>query len=514
MSAITKPEHYRTILLDICKSIGFLSAATLLGLAFDKLGFTNANIIMVYILGALLTSIATSHQIYSLVSSVAGVFVFNYLFTEPRYTLMAHETGYPVTFLVMFITAYITGSFSIRYKRQARQSARNARLTRILFDTSQLLSKANDKDEIIETTVEQIVKLLNRTLVLFEYEEDTSPKPLLFQSDQNHIRSFNRNVEMPAVEWVYKNKETIVQAQDRFPGLNYSYYTIHMNERIYGVIGIYTEAAPLDASEHEILLSILGECALALENERNAREKEAAAILAENEQLRANLLRTISHDLRTPLTTISGNASNLLSNGSCFDEETRQQIYLDIYNDSMWLYDLVENLLYSTRIEEGRMVLHTSAELLSDIIEDAVNHFVRKTKDHRIIIDNKDELLLIRADAKLLEQVIINIIDNAIKYTPQGTEIHITTEKADDMAKIRIADNGSGIPDAEKDKIFDKFYHGANKIADNRRSIGLGLYLCKAIVEAHGGTIHVIDNKPTGSVFRFTVPLEEAIQYE
>ena len=217
VSAITKPEHYRTILLDSCKSIGFLSAATLLGLAFDKLGFTNANIIMVYILGALLTSIATSHQIYSLVSSVAGVFVFNYLFTEPRYTLMAHETGYPVTFLVMFITAYITGSFSIRYKRQARQSARNARLTRILFDTSQLLSKANDKDEIIETTVEQIVKLLNRTLVLFEYEEDTSPKPLLFQSDQNHIRSFNRDVEMPAVEWVYKNKETIVQAQDRFP---------------------------------------------------------------------------------------------------------------------------------------------------------------------------------------------------------------------------------------------------------------------------------------------------------
>lgn len=473
VSAITKPEHYRTILLDSCKSIGFLSAATLLGLAFDKLGFTNANIIMVYILGALLTSIATSHQIYSLVSSVAGVFVFNYLFTEPRYTLMAHETGYPVTFLVMFITAYITGSFSIRYKRQARQSARNARLTRILFDTSQLLSKANDKDEIIETTVEQIVKLLNRTIVFFEYDED--------------------------------NKSS---------GPDYSYYTIQMNERIYGVIGIDTKADPLDASEHEILLSILGECALALENERNAREKEAAAILAENEQLRANLLRTISHDLRTPLTTISGNASNLLSNGSYFDEDTRQQIYLDIYNDSMWLYDLVENLLYSTRIEEGRMVLHTSAELLSDIIEDAVNHFVRKAKDHRIIIDNKDELLLIRADAKLLEQVVINIIDNAIKYTPQGTEIHITTEKADDMAKIYIADNGSGIPDAEKDKIFDKFYHGANKIADNRRSIGLGLYLCKAIVEAHGGAIHVIDNKPTGSVFRFTVPLEEAIQYE
>lgn len=133
------------------------------------------------------------------------------------------------------------------------------------------------------------------------------------------------------------------------------YLALRVNERVYGVVGIEVGCRPLDAAEHGILLSILGECALALENEKNVREKEAAAVLAESEQLRANLLRTISHDLRTPLTTISGNASNLLSNGDSFDEDTKKQIYSDIYDDSLWLINLVENLLYATRIEEGRM---------------------------------------------------------------------------------------------------------------------------------------------------------------
>ena len=279
-------------------------------------------------------------------------------------------------------------------------------------------------------------------------------------------------------------------------------------------MGIEAENRSLDESEHSILLSILGECALALENEKNAREKEAAAILAESEQLRANLLRTISHDLRTPLTTISGNASNLLSNGDSFDAATRRQIYSDIYDDSMWLINLVENLLYATRIEEGRMTLQTSTELLSDIVEEAMQHIDRKTSAHPLTLDCSDEMLLVRADARLVVQVIVNIADNAVKYTPPGAGILIATRRAGSMAEVRIADSGSGIPDGEKEKVFDKFYCGNHKIADNRRSLGLGLYLCRAIVEAHGGTICVEDNRPHGAVFRFTLPLEEVTLHE
>lgn len=251
-----------------------------------------------------------------------------------------------------------------------------------------------------------------------------------------------------------------------------------------------------------------------MENEKNAREKEAAAVLAESEQLRANLLRAISHDLRTPLTTISGNASNLMGNGDHFDEETRQQIYSDIYEDSMWLINLVENLLYATRIENGRMSLHRSTELVSDIVEEAVKHTSRKAKGHRLSVVLEDDMMLVKADAKLVVQVIVNMVDNAIKYTQPNSSIQITTKRDGGMAKIQVADDGEGISDEEKAKIFEKFYCGANKIADNRRSLGLGLYLCKAIVQAHGGTVHVGDNEPKGTVFCFTLPLEEVTLYE
>ncbi len=231
-------------------------------------------------------------------------------------------------------------------------------------------------------------------------------------------------------------------------------------------------------------------------------------MLAETEQLRANLLRTISHDLRTPLTSISGNASNLMANGGSFDDETKQQMYADIYSDSMWLIDLVENLLYATRIEEGRMLLHTSAELVSEIVDEAVTLLNRKASRHQLTVSHADDMMLVLAESNLFVQVVTNIIDNAVKYTPVGSSISIFTRKVGAMAEIQISDTGGGISDKDKQYIFDKFFCGNNKIADKRRSLGLGLFLCKAIIEAHGGTISVSDNIPHGAVFTFTLPLE------
>lgn len=503
-------DYRRGVLRNTVKSVGILSGATALSLAFYHWGFTNANIIMVYILGVLLTSIATSHRIYSLVSSIASVFIFNFLFTVPRFSLLAHETGYPVTFVVMFLTAYVTGTFAGRYKEQARQSARIAHRTKILFDTDQLLARAKDRDEIRKAAAGQIMKLLERNIVLFDIVDGELSGPYLFWFCPEDAQFYDVEKELETVKWVMKHNHAAGATTDTHADARYLYLALRVNERVYGIVGIDAEKNPLDASEYSILLSILGECALALENEKNAREKEAAAVLAESEQLRANLLRTISHDLRTPLTTISGNASNLLSNSESFDEETRKQIYSDIYDDSLWLINLMENLLYATRIEEGRMTLCTSTELLGEIVEEAVQHISREAGKHKLSVVCEDDLLLVRADARLVVQVIVNIADNAIKYTQPGSTIAVTARRGKDMAEIEIADNGDGISDGEKTKIFDKFYSGSNKVADNRRSLGLGLYLCKAIVEAHGGTICVEDNQPRGALFRFTLPLEEA----
>lgn len=315
-------------------------------------------------------------------------------------------------------------------------------------------------------------------------------------------------------EWVQKNNKHAGATTETLSNAKCLYLSIRVNSRVYGVVGIYIGEEPLDSFEKSILLSILGECALSLENEKNAREKEEAAILAKNEQLRANLLRAISHDLRTPLTSISGNASNLLSNGNSFDETTKKQLYSDIYDDSMWLINLVENLLSVTRLDEGRLNLNITEDLVDDVISEALHHVNRKSVEHHISVHNKEEYLLAKMDAKLMVQVIINMVDNAIKYTPKGSNILIKTWKHGDKAVISIADDGDGIPDDMKERVFDMFYSGANNIADSRRSLGLGLSLCRSIVNAHGGKIEVSDNTPHGAVFTITLSAGEVKIHE
>lgn len=496
---------------DILKSIGILIAASLIGVVFDRLGFSDANIITVYILGVLVNAVVTKNRIYSLISSVVSVFIFNFLFTEPRYTFRAYDSGYPITFLVMFLAALITSSLSIKLKNHARQAAQAAFRTKILFDANQLLQRATGKDEIISVTANQLVKLLDRNIIIYPVQGDKLETPRIFSvSDEPISEELTSDNERAVASWVLKNNKHAGATTDTLASAKCLYLSIRVNDHVYGVVGIVIADDPLDAFENSIMLSILGESALAMENEKNAKEKEEAAIHARNEQLRANLLRAISHDLRTPLTSISGNASNLLTNGEALDGETKHRLYSDIYDDSMWLINLVENLLSVTRLEDGRMNLHISAELVEDVVAEALRHVNRKSVEHHITVEHKDELLLAKMDAKLIVQVVINIVDNAIKYTPIGSNIRIMTERQGDKAVIHIADDGPGIPDDVKPHIFDMFYSGANKVADSRRSLGLGLSLCKSIVTVHGGTLTVKDNQPQGTIFTFTLPAEEA----
>ena len=515
-----RPRRSRTPLAafspwDILKSCVVLLGATALSVVFYELGFSEANIIMAYILGVLITSLVTMHPGYSIISSIASVVIFNYLFTEPRYTLHAYDAGYPVTFVIMFLAAYITGTLTVRLKNHARQSAEAAYRTKILFDTDQLLNRARDRDEIISALADQIVKLLNRDVVAYLREGEELGAPRLFAAQPGALREDITGEDAREVaQWVLRNNKHAGATTDTFSGARCLYLAIRVNQNVYGVVGIAVNGEPLGSFENSVLLSMLGEGALALENEKNAREKEAAAILAKNEQLRANLLRSISHDLRTPLTSISGNASNLLTSANDFDEATKRQLYADIYDDSMWLINLVENLLSVTRIEEGRMNLNPSAELMDEVIAEALRHINRRSVEHEISVVSGGDLILAHMDARLIVQVVINIVDNAVKYTPAGSHIRISTEKAGAWVVVRIADDGPGISDEAKAQVFDMFYSGANQVADSRRSLGLGLFLCKSIVTAHGGTITVKDNRPRGTVFEFTLPAEEVQLHE
>ncbi len=350
-------EKLRTILRDGGVSLLILAAATALGLLFDRLGFTNSNIMLLYPLSVLLIAVSTSHLSYSLMTAIASAFLFNYFFVQPKFSLNAYEAGYPVTFVVMFLTAFISGSLAVRLKR-------------------------------------------------------------------------------------------------------------------------------------------------------SAKEREEAAILIENERLRADILRTVSHDLRTPLTSISGNASNLLSEGESFDAQTRKQLYRDIYEDSLWLIDLVENLLASTKLENGA-ALHLSTELVEELVEEALAHIRPMEHGQSLTAEAAEEPLLVRADARLIVQVITNLVNNAVQYTPPETHICLSARREGKWVRISVADDGNGIPAEDKEHLFDAFYVGEGRRSDGRRGLGLGLALCRTIIRAHGGEIQVSDNLPHGAVFSFTLPAEE-----
>lgn len=496
-----KKKNTLSVIKDLAISLAVIIVASLIGLFFAYLGFSEANIITLYILGVLITSIFTSSKMAWGFSSVASVLIFNFLFTKPRFTLLAYDDGYPITFAIMFIASLITGSLASKMHNQARQSSQAAYRTKILFDANRLLQRASDDEEVLKITAEQLKKLLNREVAIFKQDKDALRTVVYgldesFQIDEIEFKAATDILTSPSFESISSQ-------------LRCDYYPVKTQLRTYGVVAVYKNEKEIDSFEKSIVLSLVGDCALALENHFNAKEKELAAVLAENEQLRANLLRAISHDLRTPLTAISGNASNLISNASYFDDVTKMSIYSDIYNDSMWLINLVENLLSITRLEGGRMNINFTTELIDEVVAEAIKHVRMREHGQKITVVHKDELVLAKMDVRLIIQVIINILDNAVKYTPVDSTISITTEKQGNKVVISIADNGEGVADEAKERVFDMFYTGANKIADSRRSIGIGLALCKSIINAHNGEIFVKDNVPKGAIFTFTLPIGE-----
>ena len=484
------------------------AVCTLIGLLFQKLNFTDTNIVTIYILGVLLTSIVTDGYLCSVAGSFLSVFLFCFFLTEPRMSFQTYAVGYPVTFLIMLISSVLTGALAAKLKTHAKLSAQLAFRTQILFDTDRLLQKAKGEREILDVTCTQLLHLLNRNITAYVVENNALSEGKLFSGAGEDTEDFLTKEEQQIARWTYENRQRAGASTHHFPQAKCLYLAIRSGNNVYGVIGIPLQKEILDSFEYSILLSVINECALAMENAQNAMEKEKNAVIAKNEQLRADLLRAISHDLRTPLCSISGNADMLLSNSGRLDEATKHQIYTDIYDDSEWLIGVVENLLSITRLNDGRLKFKFSDQLLDEVIAESLRHISRKHDDYKIVSDC-EELVLARMDVRLIIQVLVNLIDNAIKYTPPGSVICIQGTKTDGKAQISVKDNGPGIPEEMKPHIFRMFYTGKTTVADSHRSLGLGLALCHSIIEAHDGTLILTDHAPHGCNFTFTLPLSE-----
>ena len=493
---------------DYFLTVFIFAVCTFIGLLFQKLKFTDTNIVTIYILGVLVTSIVTDGYLCSIAGSFLSVVLFRFFLTEPRMSFHTYAVGYPVTFFIMLISSVLTGALAAKLKTHAKMSAQLAFRTQVLFDTDRLMQKAQGETEILDVTCTQLIRLLNRNITAYVVENGTLSGGKLFSEEKEDTEDFLIPEEQRIARWVYENRQRAGASTQYFPQAKCLYLAIRNGNSVYGVIGIPLQEEILDSFEYSILLSVINECALAMENAKNATEKEKNAVLAKNEQLRADLLRAISHDLRTPLCSISGNADMLLSNSNRLDETTKHQIYTDIYDDSEWLIGVVENLLSITRLNDGRLKFKFTDQLLDEVISESLRHISRKHDDYKIVADC-EELVLTRMDVRLIIQVLVNLIDNAIKYTPSGSVICIRGIKKDGKAQISVEDDGPGIPEEMKPHIFEMFYTGKTTVMDSHRSLGLGLALCHSIIEAHNGTLILTDHDPHGCNFIFTLPLSE-----
>ncbi len=527
----TEPEpafHTRTnlymkppafTLADMAKTISILAACTLVGAWFNHLGFREANIITVYILGVLFNATVTKGRIYSAICSIMSVIVFNFFFTEPYYSLKAYDPGYPVTFLVMLVASFVMSTLTMRVRDQALQSAQKAYRTEVLLETSRKLQQAKDSSAIMEETANQMVKLLDRTIIFYSIQQgqDSLSAPLIYPKKgvANVPPVYTGDHECAVAGWVYRNNKRAGATTDTFSDAHCLYHAVRGGDDVFAVAGIVMDQEePLEVFEKSLMIAMLGECALALEKERLNEQQKEISMQIKQEQLRANLLRQISHDLRTPLTSISGNAGILIGNSEVLSDEQRSGLYTDIYDDAQWLILLVENLLSISRIENDTINLNLQAELMEEVIAEALLHVNRNSEHHIIQTVLDDEWLMARMDSRLIVQVLINLVDNAIKYTHAGSHITISAYRDDHMVVVEVSDDGPGVADDTKAKLFEMFYTANNTRGDGHRGLGLGLSLCKSIVQAHGGTIGVRDHVPQGTVFYFTLQAEEVSIYE
>ena len=484
-----------------------LAISTAVGFAFDWAGFSESNIITIYILGVLVTAVSTSGHLYGAANSLLSVLAFNFFFTEPRFTLQADGPSYPVTFLIMLSSSIIASSLASRVKEQARMAAEKSYYTELLLGSSQKLQTIRTEWDCLRLTAEQLSRMFDRPVI---YALNDADKELDFRiepADEHTLLEKLSTEEIGVAKWVQKNNKHAGATTNTLPDSKWLFLSVRGTRGVMGIVGVPIAGYVVpDAFEKNLMVALLGECGLSQERIRLEEERNQIALQTQRESLQANLLRAVSHDLRTPLTNINGSVGILMGKDQTLKPEVREQLYTAIDDDTNWLINMTENLLAATQLETDRTKLKTAPELLEDLFQSAVRQLDRRARDHHISVDLEDQTLMASMNAGMIQRVIINMMNNAIQYTPKDSHIILSGTRRKDWVEISVSDDGPGIPDEAKQHLFDLFYTAEQGKPDSKRGLGLGLHLCQSIVNAHGGTITVSDHAPSGTTFRFTLP--------
>lgn len=464
--------------------------------------FSPANLIMIYLVGVVFVSTQAGRG-PSLVASVASALAFDFFFVPPYLNFAIPDKEYLLTFVVMMLVALTISGLTIRIRQQAEAARERERRTASLYAMSRAFANSQGLDNLIHVAAKHIGEVFDsRALVLLP---DANNHVCADQQNEA-IPQFDRN-EQGVAQWAYEQGQPAGLNTDTIPGSQGYYLPLKTSHGPIGVLAMFPEDRLSFPSPDQIhVLETFGnQTALAVERVRFAEEAENARIQIETERQRNALLSSISHDLRTPLASITGAVSSLLENEDTLDRSGRHDLAQLAYEESGRLNRQISNLLDMTRLESGKVKVVKDWQSLEEVVGAALNSLTDHLADHPVHVSLPDDMPLVPCDSLLIGQVFANLLENAIKYTPPATPIDITAEVNGGGVTVAVADRGPGLPPGDEDHVFDKFYRASPQTA---RGIGLGLTICRGIVEAHGGRIWAENRAGGGAVFRFTLPFE------
>ncbi len=482
----------------------FMTAVvTLLGSLYGNyLGFTNLG--MMYLLPVVYTS-ARIGTIPSIIIALVNVFLLDVFFIPPILNLTVYDIRHLITFAVFMIVAFTTGNIADRLRLRMKEAIYRETRIRALYDLARSLSAVSDLKLLGTEVVRHISNTMDAEVVL--YLSDSNSSPSIVAASKAFSDLVQGPNEMNAAEWSFRHSQRSGLGTNTIPGAKGFYIPVKTEEKVFGVLGVKPVKEFFTAEQINILEALAGLTALAVARLELAAETQRISSLEDSERLRAALLNSVSHDMKTPLASILGAVTSLVDEDDLYDADQKATLLLSIRRGALRMTRLINNLLNLARLESGYMSLHSDWCDIQDIIGVALRENQDLLQEHQVRVETADKIGLIKADYGLIEQVLTNLLHNAVKYSPVQSDIVISVVEEQSELKVSVIDNGMGIAPGDAEKIFEKFYRLQSP--QNVSGTGLGLSICRGIIEAHGGRIWAQNRPDGGSEFIFTLPVDK-----
>lgn len=463
-----------------------------------------ANVVMVFLAGVAYVASRYGRG-PAAAAAVTSVLAFDFFFVPPFYTFAVADAEYVITFAVMLVIGLAIGTLTVRMREQAATARDREHRTAALYRLTRQLAAISGIEFLIAAAGRQVSEIFSGEAAIY-LRSDHGPPALRF-GERTSIAAHPANAVV--AQWVADHEQLAGAGTDTLPNATAVFAPLIGAQRTVGAIGVKVDdITRLHApQERQLLEACAGQIALAIERDQLALEAQQALLEVEAERLRSALLSSVSHDLRTPLAAIAGASESLLESGDVLSPGARRELLEAIEDESHRLARLVENILHMTRLTSGAVTVEKEWHPVDEVIGSALNRLQRQLGARSVVTDLPDGLPLGHFDDVLLEQVLINLLENAVKYSPPDAPIEVRVRSGGQGLQFEVADRGRGLVPGEETRIFEKFYR-ALETGDDTRGTGLGLAICKAVISAHGGRIEAENRPGGGAVFRFTLPAD------